>query len=334
MLNIALIGVGYISQNHIAGYRTRKDAAVTAVICRHADHGNKAAKEIGGACRYYPTLEEALKGGKIDVVDICTPSSLHEQYTIQAAKAGCHVLCEKPATFELDSFDRMAKACRENHVLFMVGQVVRWSPEFKAIKEYVDGGKLGNIHMIYEKRLCQYPSWGAWHGDPKMSGGGLYDLNVHDLDYLYTLFGRPDRVYASGWKSPTGCWNHVISTLTWKSGVKAVCESSEDMTGNFPFSVEFRGTGDAGTLHYTVTMGANINDSEHRSTLTWYPAGKQEAIPIQVEQTDMFVGEINAFLDAVKNGTEVPVTPAQVREVLEIVLAVKKSLETGEIVIL
>ncbi|MBS1449680.1 MAG: Gfo/Idh/MocA family oxidoreductase [Oscillospiraceae bacterium] len=332
MYRVALIGAGYIGQNHIAAFRSMEDAKITAIICRNAEHGRRVAAEVGGACGYYPTLAEALTAGKIDIVDICTPTNLHEQYTIEAAKAGCHVLCEKPVTFTVESFDRMYAACRQAGVTFMVAQVARWWPEFMTMKQMIDDGALGNIHMIYEKRICQHPTWSTWHRDPSVSGGGLYDLNIHDIDYLYTLFGMPQSVYAIGWKSPTGCWNHVVTNLIWESGVKAVCETSLEMTGNFPFSIEFRGVGDKGTINYALTAGVNINDGEKGSNLMWYPAGEEATVPMQVEQTDMFAGEIRGFLDGIADASRLPVTAEQVRNVLRIITATKQSLEENRLV--
>lgn len=332
MLHIALVGAGYIGQNHIAALKSMEDAKIVAVICRGATHGAQVAEQVGGECRHYTTLAAALLEKHIDIVDICTPTYLHEQYAIEAAQAKCHVLCEKPVTLTMESFERMIAACEKNNTRFMVAQVARWWPEFMTIKEQVDAGKLGKIHMIYEKRIAQHPQWSTWHRDPEKSGGGLYDMNVHDIDYLYTLFGMPTQVYAHGWKSESGCWNHVIANLSWSSGVKAVCETSLEMTGNFPFSIEFRGTGDLGTIHYALTAGMNINDGERGSSLVWYPAGSEEVVPVQVEQTDMFAGEIRGFLDAIENGTPMPVMPEQSRDVLKIVLAMKDSLENNTIV--
>jgi UDP-N-acetylglucosamine 3-dehydrogenase len=331
LLNVALIGGGYISQNHIAAYNRMDDVQVVAVICRGKEHGEATCKQVKGDCRHFTSIPEAMAERHIDMVDICTPSFLHESYVIEAANAGLHVLCEKPVAFDLESFDRMYNACKKNKVYFMVAQVSRWWPEFMTVKDYIDSKKLGGLHMIYEKRICQHPTWSTWHRDPSKSGGGLYDLNIHDIDYLYTLFGMPKNVYAVGWQSPTGCWNHVVSSFTWADGVKAVCEGSSEMTGPFPFSIELRATGDEGTLNYAMTAGLNINDGEHGSNLCWYPAGSEEPQQIDVEQTDMFYSEIRAFTDAVKNGTEVPVKPEDSRKVLEIVLAIKKSLETGEL---
>ena len=332
MLNIAIVGAGYIGQNHIAAYKAREDVSVVAIICRNAERGNEVAAQVGGECKHFASLEAALAEKKIDIVDICTPTNLHEEYAVKAANAKCHVLCEKPVTFDVESFDRMAGACKENGVKFMVAQVVRWAPEYMEIKKYLDEGKVGDVHMVYAKRICQHPTWSTWHRKPEVSGGGLYDLGVHDIDYLYSVFGLPVSVYSSGWKSSTGCWNHVVTNFVWAGGQKAVLESSLEMTGNFPFSATFRCTGDKGTLCYDLVAGVNINDGDMGTNLIWYPADTGETVPVVVEGADMFAGEIGAFVEAVKNDTPTPIAPEESRDVLRMVVAMKQSLETGEVV--
>lgn len=332
MFKVAVVGIGYIAQNHLAALKSMPDVEIAAVVSRSAEKGAKVSQEFG--CRHYLTLDEAVKAEKFDMVDICVPTYLHEEYVIKAANAKCNVLCEKPVTFDLESFDRMMDACKANGVRFMVAQVARWWPEFITIKEYIEQGKLGDIHMLYEKRVCQHPTWSTWHRDPEKSGGGLYDLNVHDIDYLYSVFGMPERVYAIGWKSPTGCWNHVCASLEWACGTKAVCETSLEMTGSFPFSIELRATGDKGTLAYALTAGVNINDGEMGSNLIFYPAGDEGVYPIQAEQIDMFAAEIREFIEAIRDDRPAVVTPEDSRNVLEIVLAIKKSLEDGTVVCL
>ena len=302
---------------------------LVAVVARNAEKGEKVAQEHGA--HFYKSLKEAKEATGMNVVVICTPTNLHEQYVIEAAELGCHVLCEKPITFTVESFDRMVAACEKAGVRFMVAQVARWWPEFITMKDYIDAGKLGDIHMIYEKRICQHPTWSTWHRDPAQSGGGLYDLNIHDIDYLYSIFGKPETVYATGWKSPTGCWNHVCTSLTWANGAKAIVETSLEMTGNWPFSIEFRATGDQGTLNYALTAGFNINDGERGSNLNWYPVGG-EIEPIEVEQTDMFAGEINEFFGSIRENRPASVTFEQNRGVLQIVEATIRSLENNIVV--
>lgn len=333
MFKVAVVGSGYIAQNHFAAIQAIDDAQLVAVVARNAEKGEKVARENGA--KFFTSLQEAKAATDMNVVIICTPTDLHEKYVVEAAQLKCHVLCEKPITFTVESFDRMVAACKENGVRFMVAQVARWWPEFMTMKEYIDQGKLGDIHMVYEKRLAQHPNWATWHRDPSKSGGGLYDMNVHDIDYLYSIFGKPESVYCNGWKSPTGCWNHVCTSLRWKSGAKAIVETSLEMTGNWPFSIEFRATGDKGTINYALTAGFNLNDEADRgSNLNWYPAGEETSYPIVVEQTDMFAGEVNEFFSAIKEEREASVTLEQNRGVLEIIEASIRSLEENIVVYL
>lgn len=330
MFKVAVVGSGYIAQNHFAAIKGIEDAEVVAVVARNAEKGEKVAQENGA--KFFTSLQDAKAATDMNVVIIATPTDLHEKFVVEAAQLKCHVLCEKPITFTVESYDRMVAACKENGVRFMVAQVARWWPEFVTMKEYIDEGKLGDIHMIYEKRLCQHPTWSDWHRNPAKSGGGLYDLNVHDIDYLCSIFGKPASVYANGWKSSTGCWNHVCTSLTWESGVKAIVETSLEMTGkDWPFSIEFRAVGDNGTLNYALTAGFNINDGEMGSNLKWYPVGG-DTENIEVEQFDMFGGEISEFFASIKEDREASVTSKQVREVLQVIEATIASLENNIVV--
>jgi len=113
--------------------------------------------------------------------------------------------------------------------------------------------------------------------------------------------------------------------------LKAVVETSLQMEGDWPFSVEFRATGSEGTLHYEFTAGVNILDAEPTSRFTMYPKDS-DAMEPSVPAIDMFESEIREFLDSIKEEREASVTIAQVREVLQVIEATQKSLETGEVI--
>lgn len=328
MHHIAVVGSGFIGKAHAQVIKALPQARLAAIINPNPKTASPLAEELG--CAWYPSLKEAMKEQSIDIVDVCSPTFLHEQHVLEAADAGCHVLCEKPVTFTLESFDRMAKACRDRGLTFMVAQVARWWPEFIDIGRRLSDGSLGRKRFIYEKRLCRLPGWSTWHPDPKKSGGGLYDLNIHDIDFLLSVLGRPESVYAAGWQNAQGAWMHVATSLMWKDGLKAVVETCIDMPGPWPFSIEFRATGDGGTLHYNLMAGVNIKDGEQNSAYTWYPAGSEEPQPLSVEQSDMFASEITEFLSAIDEKREPAVTLAQSRAVLEVILATRRSLESGK----
>jgi len=332
MLNCVMIGAGFIAVNHAEALKADPRVRVVGVVCRNPVHSEKLIEMLGDGCKYYATLEDACKAVHVDFVVICTPTDSHEEYTIKAAGLGCHVLCEKPATFTEEAFDRMVSACEAGNKKLMIAQILHFGGEMTKIREMIQDGELGKIHFLYEKRLCQHPVWATWHRNPKISGGGLYDLNVHDIDFIYSVFGMPDTVYAAGWKSPTGCWNHLATTMTWEDGTRAVCESSLEMTGNFPFSVEVRATGDRGTLRYLRSTGFNLNDGKEDRRLEFYPAGEEGMVVPEYRDGGNFNGQLDAFINAIEKDIPIPITSKEVRDVLTILRASEKSLDENRVI--
>jgi len=320
MFKVAVVGNGCIARSHFDAIKALDEAQLVAVVARDAERGEKAASAYGA--KFFTSLQAAKQATDMDAVIVCTPTNLHEQHVTEAAKLGCHVLCEKPAALEIDAFERMLAVCRENGVALMLAQVVRFIPEYAAIRDWVVSGRLGDIHMVYEKRLSKHPDWTNWHRDPAISGGSLYDINVHDIDFVYHMFGRPETVYANGWKSASGCWNHVCTSFVWKSGARAVVETSLEMTGEWPFSYELRVTGDKGTI---------VFDNAVAGGLRWYPeGGKPEQIPVSGE--DMFVLQAKEFFASLREERESSVDNAGVKCVLEMIEASRRSLENNIVV--
>ena len=331
MLNIAVIGAGYIGLMHsVAAFYSDK-VNLVAIAERNEAAGKPAAEKYN--CKWYADAEEMLQKEDIDIVDICLPTFLHEEYAVLAARYGKHVLCEKPVALSVEAFDRMTEAAKKSGVKMMVAQVVRFWDEYVDIKNRYDAGEFGKIKMAYAARLAQHPTWTAWMRNPEMSGGGLYDLHTHDIDYLRYLFGPVESVYAVGYKNDSGCWNHVVSNLTVKNGVKAVAEGAYEMTQNFPFKMYFRITGDDLTVEYNLRAGLNIKDGNSTRTELICKTGEEANLISQEKHNDPYLAEINYFADCVENNVEPEKMPlAQSREVLQILAAINKSLETGEVV--
>ncbi|MDR1506792.1 MAG: Gfo/Idh/MocA family oxidoreductase [Treponema sp.] len=327
MKKVAVIGSGYIGLMHAQAIKKSKRLALAAFVNRNIQNGKKAAKEF--SVPFYADAEEMIKKENPDILDICLPSSLHEHFTLLGAAYKKHVICEKPFSLSSASCRRMSKACAGAGVKLMAAQVLRWFPEYQKIKELLP--KLGNLHGVYCNRLAQHPNWTTWHRDPAVSGGGLFDLHLHDIDFLYSVFGELDHVYAAGWKSPSGCWNQVMSTLVFKNGVKAVCEGCCEMTGAFPFSAALRAVGDNGTINYELSAGFNIENLGAASNkLTLFEKGKKpKAVPWKAQ--DGFKAELEAFAEAVEKNTAVPISPDESIYGIKILEAIERSLETGKV---
>ena len=332
MKRIAIIGAGYVGKLHGDAVNKSPRAELAALVDASAEPGKRAADELG--CPFYTDMAELFARENVDIVNICLPSFLHERFVLLAAEHGKHVICEKPFALSPESARRMKEACEKAGVVLMAAQVVRYMSEYREIRRLIEQGRAGNIRMAFAARLSQHPNWTSWHRDPEKSGGGLFDLHLHDIDYLYSLFGKVASVSAVGWKSPTGCWNHVVSSLCFANGVRAAAEGSMEMTGDYPFSAAFRAVGDRGTIEYRLSAGFNIeNLAAAQSILFLFEEGKKPE-QIGIPPGDGFQAEIDAFVEALEQGRPSPIDPADSLDVIRIIDALRNSLETGKTIAL
>ncbi|MBU9711982.1 Gfo/Idh/MocA family protein [Evansella tamaricis] len=328
MKNIGLVGLGFIGKTHLEAYKQIENGQVTAICTT----GEVSDEEITNNDKVYVTsdFENLLSDKTIDIIDICLPTFLHEEFIIKAANAGKHIICEKPLTLSMESADRILKAVHRNGVHLFVGHLLRFWPEYQIIKAYSETNMLEEIEIVHAKRLGQFPKWSKWFKDPEKSGGALFDLHIHDIDFVYYLLGEVDSVSAVGLKNEYGAWDHVITTLTFKNGSKAYVEASQRMPTGYPFTMSLRAQTPEKALDFTISAGENIEsvgDSIHE--LIYYSDGKKTEV--EVEQKDAFQNELSYFVNCIENNQENRIIPIKdVMYILTLLKSIEKSLVTGE----
>jgi UDP-N-acetylglucosamine 3-dehydrogenase len=327
MLRVGILGTGFIGSAHAAAYRSIKDAELVALADVNQEAGKRLATEYG--CSYYADAELMMREQKLDIVDICLPTFLHEKYVLMAFAYGANVLCEKPFTLSLAEGERMVDAAAKAGKHFMIAQVIRFWPEYERAKELYDAGVLGKVKMIYANRLAQHPNWTTWHRDVKKSGGGLFDLHVHDVDYLCYLLGEVEQVYAIGDKDKNDCWNHVMTTLTFKNGGRAAIEGAFEMNDNFPFTMSMRIVGDKAAFDYNFSAGFNLENvsGAKRSAVLFRNGGQPEVL--KIDEEDAYLRELRYFVECVRDNKPVSIAlPSHSLYVLKVILAIQRSLES------
>lgn len=330
MIRVALLGAGFISGNHAAAYDKLPGTKLVAVLGEGAERARKLASEHGA--RAYTDAKALFENEKPDMVDVCVPTYLHEKYVVMAADHGANVLCEKPFALTGEAADTMISVVRKAGKKLMVAQVLRFWPEYMEIKKRLDRGDLGEIQMVYANRLAQHPEWGEWFKDPDKSGGGLFDLHLHDIDILNYYFGPVKTAYAVGYKNPAGCYNHVTSSLVFKNGVKAVAEGAFQMSDGYPFTMTMRVVGTKGTLEFVLSAGFNLENVGAASTRLVYLANGKAPELVKVEPGDGYYNEIKYFTDCIALGEDPDVIPPdESRRVLDVVFALRRAMETGEV---
>jgi len=134
----------------------------------------------------------------VDLVDVCLPPSLHASTAVGASQSGKHVFCEKPIALTTADADRMVKAAQKAGKLLMIGHVLPFFPEFRFAYQTVVSGKYGKLIGGYFKRVISDPLWIRDFYSPKVCGGPMIDLHIHDAHLIRLLFGMPKTVHTVG----------------------------------------------------------------------------------------------------------------------------------------
>ena len=299
MLTIGLVGFGGIGRVHFSNYAHIQDCRVSAV-CDPSPGGQKAAAEQGVPC--YATLETMLAEAKPDVVDVCTPSFLHRDSVMEALQSGRPVICEKPLALKSADARDMYDLAEKKGVQLLVGHVLQFYPASKILRGIVADGRYGKALDAAFLRLSACPRWAAegWLLDKNKSGLLPFDLHIHDLDLMISLFGKPESWEAvSGGREGAG-YDEYYRILYRYPKLNVCCEAAW-YNADFPFTASWRVYFEKAVLvceggkltAYSVGAPPEEFDIEEKITI---PTG------INLPPTGVFYEELAFFLDRIRSG--------------------------------
>jgi predicted dehydrogenase len=327
MLRIAILGLGFAGKAHAEAYVRMPDVRLAAI----GGFRNQFAPQRWQApypVEFHADPDVLLNSCKADVVDICLPTYLHEEFVMKAAAKGLHIICEKPFALSLASADRMIQAVHKSGASAMVAQVLRFFPHYRKCRELFESGRLGQVFHGYASRLSTMPTWGEWFRDPTKSGGALFDLQVHDLDYLLQLFGVPQSVFAAGIRSQSGAWDHVVTTLLY-ADKNACIETSYRMPKGSPFTSRLRLMGTQASIEYDFRVEGNVDRLERaQNRMVMYREGHSSE-EIAVEDCDPFYSELRYFVESLSGRTKSS-SLEEARHVIGVLQTAAQSLESSE----
>lgn len=198
-IRFALVGCGRISANHVQALRQHGGRAELVAVCDNRPAALAAAVAKTGA-RGFDSLDALLAGSDADVVVIATPSGLHPRQAMQAARAGRHVLTEKPMATKWDEGMDMVRVCREAGVKLFVVKQNRLNATMQALKGAMVEGRFGRIYMVnvnvFWTRPQSYYDDAPWRGRWDMDGGAFLNQASHYVDMVDWLVGPVDSVHA------------------------------------------------------------------------------------------------------------------------------------------
>ena len=199
MYNIALLGCGRISKNHLESiYQLSDELKLVAVCDIIPERAREAAEKYNAVA--YTDYDEMLKRDDIDLISICTPSGMHPEHGIKAAQRGWHVITEKPMAITLEAADALIKACDDNHVQLFVVKQNRLNTTMQLLKRSIDKERFGKIYLVQSNVFWQRPQsyydQAKWRGTWEFDGGSFMNQASHYIDALYWLIGPVDYVMA------------------------------------------------------------------------------------------------------------------------------------------
>ena len=231
----AVIGLGRIASHFMPGVRNTTNSQITALVSGHRDKAERIAAEYGvpqASIYSYENFDEIAHNPAIDAVYVALPNSMHAEYTIRAAKAGKHVLCEKPMSNTVAEADAMIAACKAAHVKLMIAYRCHYEPTNLRAVQLIRSGAIGQVQAI-ESAFGYNSALGEWRLNKKLAGGGpLFDVGIYSLNACRYLTGEePERFAAfASTIDRDGRFNEVEENLSWTmrfpSGIVAACNTT------------------------------------------------------------------------------------------------------------
>ena len=305
---------------HLDAYSKLEDARVAAVCTEDAKRLSGDLSAAGGniqreksnfdfsEARKYTQWRELVLDPELDIIDICLPTDLHPAVAIAALTAGKHVLCEKPMALTTADCERMIAAAEGQNRILMIGQVLRFWPEYAALHRFAKSGEYGAILSANFVRRCGLPDWSRWLPVEARSGGAPLDLLVHDIDQALLLFGMPERVAAK----QLGTVDGLMATLIYPNGPEVRILGGWFLPGS-PLQMSFQARAERAELELT-----------HEGLFLSDQAGNRTKLETSGESG--YTAEIDYFVDCCKNGKQPDRCPPRASaDAVKVALLLKQS---------
>ena len=317
-LRVGLVGIGGMGGCHYFNYDNVPNAEIVAVCDVRKDMAKEKLK--GRKVKIYKSLSRMLKNEQLDMIDICTPSYLHKDMAIKLLKAGYHVLCEKPMTLNAKDAKKVVAVASSTNKKFMVAHVVRFMAPYMYLKNVIESGELGKLLRLDMKRISSIPtwSWEDWMRDEKRSGGVITDLSIHDLDFVQSVLGMPDKItgYRTGIKNNS---DYAVSNLVYGETL-VTCEGTW-YNASIPFHATYLAVFENGYVELSDKLYKN-----GEPVVIEAPEKAEEIdLGINVGNDNGYLAEIQYFVDCVINGKDpVYVTAESSARSIELADMIKK----------
>jgi predicted dehydrogenase len=336
-VNVAVVGLGFMGVTHLKAYQALPAARVVAVCdsvrlpvngILPGVTGNVTGSgdlDLGRDLKVYRALPEVLADPAVELIDLCVPTPLHPEQSIAALKAAKHVLCEKPLALRSAAAREIVAAAQAAKGFFMPAMCMRFWPGWAWLKQVAAEKTYGRILAARFRRMSETPAWSkGTYATGNSSGGALFDLHIHDTDFVQFLFGRPASVFASGVVRGADSIDHVVTQYHFPGGPAVYAEGSWLLAKGF--NMAYTLLCERATIDFDLSRGAEA--------LRLTEDGQAPRV-VDPGPGDGYSGEIRHLVEAILAGKPpTVVTAADGLSAVEICEAEAESVRTGRVVAL
>jgi UDP-N-acetyl-2-amino-2-deoxyglucuronate dehydrogenase len=333
--NFAIVGYGMIAGIHAASIAELPNARLAAVCGNNRDRTEAFAAAYGAAV--YTDYDEMLVNDEIDIVCILTPSGTHAKLGIAAARAGKHVIVEKPIDITLESADLLIETCRASGVKLCCISQHRYDHAVVELKKAADAGMLGQLNFgaSHTKwyRSQEYYDRTAWRGTWAMDGGGaLINQSIHYVDLLLYIMGPVEEVFAycaTRGHERIEVEDIAAAAVKFKTGAIGLIEANTTAYPGFSTRLDIYGTNGS-----VIIENDKVKEWKLANGFEYVPPSEDANVKIGAASVDIshhsHKEQIKHFLACIEEGKETLVNGEEARTTLQTVLSIYESARTGK----
>ena len=291
-MKAGIVGSGFMGKQHLASLQ--KSGVESFCIC---DSNLENAKILAESCNgtAYADFDEMLEKESLDMVSICVPTAFHNPFAIKALEKGVAVLCEKPFAPNGELAQEIVDKSKETGTPLMVAHCIRFHKPYIYLRNAIKDGRFGKLLTLDMHRHSTMPLWsaGSWLENAKKSGGAVLDMQIHEIDFIISVFGAPKAITAQG------DYMQCLTVYHFDDFDGAVSShTSWRPHKTFPFTSTY----DANFENASIVFdGANITVYDRDNTVT--NVIENETFEDYIFSDDPYDNEMRYFLDNLKSGS-------------------------------
>ena len=328
-LKVLILGAGFMGTVHANAYNNIPDVEILGFVDKNIEKTKDIASKYNAGA-WVDLDEEVL--AKADFIDICLPTWMHRSMAEKAFAAGKDVICEKPISIDPEDAKAIIKAADESGRKLMIAQVVRFWPEYAKLKDMLGKNEIINPKQITFTRYGPAPAWsdGNWMLRDDKSGGIIFDLTIHDIDFCIWALGMPKWVFAKR-SVIGGNYTAYVNAILGYDDYNVLLESGFIYKNSYPFTTGFRIAAEDATYEYINKTKKGLLKFEH----------EKDGVKLDYYDADPYQMELEYFIDCLRKNMKPDIcTGYEALKAIRLATAIAKSakeerklevIENGEI---